>query len=88
MGERSSGAVMIATAPQAAQERVPRPVILTVDEDPDALRAVERDLKRHYAANYRALRSASESPPSTLCVSSNVGASRWPWWWPTSAWPA
>ncbi len=50
---------MTATAPHGAQEHVPRPVILSVDDDPDVLRAVERDLKRHYAANYRVLRAAS-----------------------------
>src|SRR5947207_13641106 len=27
---------------------MPKPVILTDDDDPDALRAVERDLRRHY----------------------------------------
>ncbi len=50
---------MTATAPHGTQEHVPRPVILTVDDDPEVLRAVERDLKRHYAANYRVLRAAS-----------------------------
>jgi len=25
-----------------------KPVILTVDDDPEVLRAIERDLKRHY----------------------------------------
>ncbi len=33
-----------------------KPVILAVDDDPQVLRAVERDLRRRYARNYRVLR--------------------------------
>lgn len=36
-----------------------RPVLLTVDDDPEVLRAVERDLKRHYVRDYRILSAAS-----------------------------
>jgi thioredoxin reductase (NADPH) len=36
-----------------------KPVILTVDDDPEVLRAVERDLKRHYEEHYRVLRADS-----------------------------
>jgi thioredoxin reductase (NADPH) len=36
-----------------------KPVILTVDDDPDVLRAVERDLKRRYEDRYRVLRADS-----------------------------
>jgi thioredoxin reductase (NADPH) len=36
-----------------------KPVILTVDDDPEVLRAVERDLKRHYEDRYRILRADS-----------------------------
>jgi thioredoxin reductase (NADPH) len=36
-----------------------KPVILTVDDDPDVLRAVERDLKKHYDEQYRVLRADS-----------------------------
>ncbi len=36
-----------------------KPVILTVDDDPEVLRAVERDLRRHYAREYRVLRADS-----------------------------
>jgi thioredoxin reductase (NADPH) len=35
------------------------PVILTVDDDPDVLHAIERDLKRHYEERYRILRADS-----------------------------
>jgi thioredoxin reductase (NADPH) len=38
-----------------------KPAILTVDDDPEVLRSIERDLKRHYSANYRVLRAASGS---------------------------
>ena len=30
-----------------------KPVLLTVDDDPEVLRAVERDLRRRYAERYR-----------------------------------
>lgn len=36
-----------------------KPIILTVDDDPDVLRGIERDLRTHYASNYRILRAAS-----------------------------
>ena len=36
-----------------------KPVLLTVDDDPEVLRAVERDLRRHYADRYGVLRAAS-----------------------------
>jgi thioredoxin reductase (NADPH) len=36
-----------------------RPVILTIDDDPDVLRAIERDLRQHYSEDYRVLRSDS-----------------------------
>jgi len=38
---------------------VPKPVLLTVDDDPEVLRAVERDLRRRYAEHYRVLRADS-----------------------------
>jgi len=38
---------------------MPKPVILTVDDDPDVLRAIERDLKKHYEEHYRVLRADS-----------------------------
>lgn len=36
-----------------------KPVILTVDDDTEVLRAIERDLRRQYASNYRVLRAES-----------------------------
>src|ERR1041385_2652559 len=36
-----------------------KPVILTVDDDPDVLRAIERDLKKHYEDRSRILRADS-----------------------------
>jgi thioredoxin reductase (NADPH) len=38
---------------------LPKPVVLTVDDDPDVLRAVERDLRSRYADRYRILRASS-----------------------------
>ncbi len=36
-----------------------KPVILTVDDDPEVLRAVERDLRSHYRSDYRILKAGS-----------------------------
>lgn len=41
-----------------------KPVLLTIDDDPDVLRAIERDLRKQYAENYRILRA--ESGPAAL----------------------
>jgi thioredoxin reductase (NADPH) len=41
-----------------------KPVILAVDDDPQVLRAVERDLRRNYAREYRIL--PADSGHSTL----------------------
>ncbi|MDP8937973.1 MAG: FAD-dependent oxidoreductase [Actinomycetota bacterium] len=48
-----------AAGPSGVEERAARPVILTVDDDPEVLRSVERDLKRHYGVDYRVLRADS-----------------------------
>jgi thioredoxin reductase (NADPH) len=36
-----------------------KPTLLTVDDDPEVLRSIERDLKRKYNAEYRVLRAGS-----------------------------
>ena len=41
-----------------------RPVVLTVDDDPEVLRAVERDLRQRYGDRYRVLRA--DSGPAAL----------------------
>jgi thioredoxin reductase (NADPH) len=38
---------------------MPKPVLLTVDDDPEVLRAVERDLRKRYADRYRIMRADS-----------------------------
>src|SRR5580700_9208988 len=38
---------------------MPKPAILTVDDDPEVLRSVERDLRQRYAERYRVLRADS-----------------------------
>jgi thioredoxin reductase (NADPH) len=43
---------------------VPRPVLLSVDDDREVLRAVERDLRQHYGDRYRIL--AAESGAAAL----------------------
>lgn len=41
-----------------------KPILLSVDDDSDVLRAIERDLRSHYGAEYRVL--ASDSPHAAL----------------------
>lgn len=41
-----------------------KPILLSVDDDSDVLRAIERDLRSHYGADYRVL--ASDSPEQAL----------------------
>jgi len=41
-----------------------KPVLLTVDDDPDVLRAIERDLRTQYGAEYRVI--SSDSPTGAL----------------------
>ncbi len=36
-----------------------RPVILTVDDDPSVLRAIERDLRQQYSSDYRVMKAGS-----------------------------
>jgi len=43
---------------------MPKPVIWTIDDDPDVLRAVERDLRRQYGNRYRVM--AADSGGSAL----------------------
>lgn len=43
-----------------------KPILLSVDDDPDVLRAIERDLRSHYGDRYRVL--SSSSPESGLDV--------------------
>jgi thioredoxin reductase (NADPH) len=41
-----------------------KPILLTVDDDPDVLRAIERDLRTQYGAEYRVI--SSDSPEGAL----------------------
>ena len=43
---------------------MPKPVILAVDDEPEVLRAIERDLRRKYGQQYRIVRA--ESGPTAL----------------------
>jgi thioredoxin reductase (NADPH) len=40
---------------------MPKPVLLTVDDDPEVLRAIERDLRARYSQQYRIMRADSGS---------------------------
>ena len=41
-----------------------KPILLSVDDDSDVLRAIERDLRSHYGAEYRVI--GSDSPEGAL----------------------
>ena len=41
-----------------------KPILLSVDDDSDVLRAIERDLRSHYGAEYRVM--GSDSPNGAL----------------------
>src|SRR5207302_4345169 len=41
-----------------------KPILLSVDDDSDVLRAIERDLRSHYGAEYRVM--GSDSPEGAL----------------------
>jgi thioredoxin reductase (NADPH) len=45
---------------------MPKPILLSVDDDPDVLRAIERDLRTQYGADYRVI--GSESPEKALDI--------------------
>jgi thioredoxin reductase (NADPH) len=45
---------------------MPRPVLLAVDDDPDVLRAVERDLRKRYSDRYRVM--SADSGPGALDI--------------------
>src|SRR5215471_13309717 len=45
---------------------MPRPVMLAVDDDPDVLRAVERDLRQRYSDRYRVM--SADSGPNALNI--------------------
>jgi thioredoxin reductase (NADPH) len=38
---------------------MPKPVLLAVDDEPEVLRAIERDLRRRYSTDYRVIRAES-----------------------------
>src|SRR5579884_1990992 len=43
-----------------------KPILLSVDDDPDVLRAIERDLRSQYGAEYRVI--GSDSPEKALTI--------------------
>lgn len=50
----------------STEKYMAKPFILTVDDDPAVLRAIERDLRNHYGASYRVIRAASGPEALTL----------------------
>ena len=54
-----------------------KPVLLTVDDDAEVLRAVERDLRRRYAERYRVLRTDSGAAALEALQELKGGTLRW-----------
>jgi thioredoxin reductase (NADPH) len=56
------------TQSDSVEKRAPmsRPVMLAVDDDPDVLRAVERDLRKRYSDRYRVM--SADSGPAALNI--------------------
>lgn len=50
--------------PRVLRASMPKPILLTVDDDTDVLRAIERDLRSQYGAEYRVI--SSDSPQGAL----------------------
>ena len=44
---------------------MPKPFLLAVDDEPEVLRAIERDLRRRYSADYRVIRADSGALDTT-----------------------
>jgi thioredoxin reductase (NADPH) len=38
---------------------MPKPILFTIDDDPEVLRALERDLRQHYSERFRVMRASS-----------------------------
>src|SRR4029077_5585475 len=62
---RSTAGVSNQSAAFFIPSAMPKPVMLTVDDDPEVLRAIERDLRGHYAEHYRVMRANSGSAALT-----------------------
>src|ERR1700721_4283485 len=45
---------------------MPKPILVSVDDDSDVLRAIERDLRSEYGAEYRVI--GSDSPEGALTL--------------------
>ena len=61
MAERRGGREIYAPPTNAMPPTAAKPVILAVDDDPEVLNAVERDLRSHFRADYRVMKVGSGS---------------------------
>lgn len=67
---------------------MPKPVLLTVDDDPGVSRAVARDLRRRYGENYRVVRADSALDALERSRRSSAGANQSPRSWPITGCPS
>src|ERR1700726_3860523 len=64
-GVRSAQALVLFLCPvPETRSRMAKPILLSVDDDSDVLRAIERDLRSQYGAEYRVI--GSDSPEGAL----------------------
>ena len=61
-----------------------KPIILTVDDDPEVLRAIERDLRKRYSEHYRVIRAESGASALEICAPCKSAAIPWPCSWSIS----
>ena len=61
-----------------------KPAILAVDDDPGVSRAIARDLRARYGADYQVIRATSGARRSTRWGSWRCVTAPWPSWSPTS----
>src|SRR3712207_3580843 len=59
MGMCARRAALRVTIGEGKQQRMARPVLMTVDDDPGVSRAVARDLRRQYGEEFRVVRAES-----------------------------
>src|SRR3984957_16952041 len=64
-GVRSAQALVLFLCPvPETRSRMAKPILLSIDDDSDVLRAIERDLRSQYGAEYRVI--GSDSPEGAL----------------------
>ena len=64
-----------------------KPIIMTIDDEPQVLNAIERDLRKHFGAEYRIIKAGSGPMPWRLFVNSKAAIHPLLYSWLTSGCP-